>query len=89
MDFAKGFDSGKVESYAEHYDKMQALVENVCNEFDVLRLQDQITHHDSVSQHGSIKSSSTTTSSARVKAAAKRAVLEAETSFLKEQQLLQ
>ena len=90
VDFANSCGEDKAKRYDEHFANMQAMVSSANDEFEDLRLQEEVTPYDSVSQHsGSVKSKSTTTSSARARAAAKKAALLAKASFLEKQQFLE
>ena len=90
IDILSSCDPEKTAKYCEHFDNVQALVTSANYDLEHLKLQEDVTPYDSVSQKSSSTTSrSTTTSSARVKAAAKRAALQAKAAYLERQQLLQ
>jgi hypothetical protein len=86
LNTAKDSAPDRIENYVRHYQDMKRLVSEAYEDYEQMRLQEDIKPSDSASNYSASKASSSS-SSARLKVAARKASLLAKAQF-KEQEML-
>ncbi len=87
LNAAKDVAPEKIENYEKHYYDMKKVVSDAYDDYEQLRLQEEIKPGDSASNHSAsnLSKSSSSTSSARLKVAARKAALLAKAQYKEEE----